>query len=47
MYRLINPFHATCLFLYPLKISENEIFSVSRGIERDRGMKFVKKHLKE
>ena len=24
---LINPFHATCLFLYPLKRSENLWFS--------------------
>ena len=35
-----NPFHATGLFLYPLKTSENLWFSVfSVAIKRDSGMK--------
>ena len=32
----IDPFYATGLFLYPLKISENLWFSVFRGIESDQ-----------
>ena len=33
---LYNPFHATDLFLYPLKTSENLwFFDVSMGIERN------------
>ena len=39
----VNPFHATDLFLHPLKTSENQRFSVfSGGIEKERGMKWVK-----
>ena len=43
----INRFHATGLFLYPLKTSENLLFSdVSGGIERpeawNESMLFVK-----
>ena len=38
-----NPFHATDLFLYLLKISENQRFSMfSGGRKKDRGMKWVK-----
>ena len=38
----MNPFQATDLFLYLLKTSENQRFSDAfRGIERDRGMKWV------
>ena len=37
---ILNPFHVTCLFPYPLKTSENLWFSdVLRGIEGDRDMK--------
>ena len=33
----VNPFHATALFLYPLKASENLwVFLFSGGIERDQ-----------
>ena len=39
----INPFHATGLFLYPLKTSENLWFSdVIRGIKDTSDMKWVK-----
>ena len=32
-----NPFHATGLFLYPLKASENQRFSdISGGVEKDQ-----------
>ena len=37
---LINPFHSTILFLYPLKTLENQMFP--RGIERDSTMKWIK-----
>ena len=34
---LVDPFHATDLFLYSLKTPENQRFSdVSRGTERDK-----------
>ena len=33
---LLNPFHATGLFLYRLKTSENFQFSVPGGTERDQ-----------
>ena len=37
-----NPFHATRLFLYPLKTSENVLFSdVFRGSKDTSGMKWV------
>ena len=33
--KLINPFHATDLFLYPVKTSENQrFFDFSGGIKR-------------
>ena len=32
MYRIINPFHATDFFLYPLKTLENHM--LSGGIDR-------------
>ena len=37
--RLINSFHATCLFLHPLKTRVFLMFS--GGIESDRGMNYV------
>ena len=38
----INPFHATCLFRYPLKTSENQRFSdVFREYRKTSGMKWV------
>ena len=39
---LINPLHVTGLFLYPLKTSENQGFSVSRCTERDQRHGLVK-----
>ena len=36
---ILNPFHATGLFLYALKTRGFLIFS--RSIEKDRGMKWV------
>ena len=37
MVSILNPFHATGIFLYPLKKSENLWFSDAlRGIEKDQ-----------
>ena len=39
-----KPFHTAGLFLYPLKTSKNQRFLMfPGGIERDLGMKWVKK----
>ena len=44
-----NPFHATGLFLYPLKSSENQRFSyVFMGYRKTSGMKWVNpRHLEK
>ena len=41
--KLINPFHATDLFLYPLKTLENQRFFIFQWVSKKvSGMKWVK-----